>query len=234
MAEGPVIAVTGLRREARIMAGPGVLAIAGGGDGARLEAEIEAACAAGASGVLSIGLCGALARALRPGDWIVGRSAVTPDGRIETDPAWSERLISRLNPAVTGPICGSDVMVADVEAKRKLREAAGGLAVDMETHIAAHVAKRHGLPFAIARNVSDASDRSLPKAAQAGMKADGGMDVGAVIKALARDPGELPALIRTALEAEVAFRALLRGRQLLGGALVGPGSDFGELLLDMA
>ncbi len=59
------------------------------------------------------------------------------------------------------------------------------------------------------------------------------MDVMAVLAALAGRPYELPALIRTGLEAETAFRALLRGRQLLGPTLRGPGADFGELLVDV-
>jgi hypothetical protein len=92
----------------------------------------------------------------------------------------------------------------------------------MESHVAAAVAARHGLPFAIARVVSDGAERSLPRAAQAGMAPDGRMDVGAVIKALAGRPWELPALIRVGAEAETAFRALGRGRDLLGPGLGRP------------
>ncbi len=107
-------------------------------------------------------------------------------------------------------------MLADASAKRTARAATGAIAVDMESHIAAAVAVRHGLPFAVARVVSDGADRSLPKAAQAGMAADGSMDIAAVLRALARDPRQLPALIRVGREAETAFRALGRGRDLLG------------------
>jgi hopanoid-associated phosphorylase len=221
MAQGHVIAVTGLKREARTLAGPGVVALAGGGDPVRLEAEVEAACD-GAAGIISIGLGGALAPGLKPGDWVV-----------EGDGEWAERLARTLPGARRGAIAGSDVMVADAAAKAALFAATGALAVDMESHIAARVAERHGLPFVAARTISDAADRALPLAAQAGMRPDGGMDVAAVIAALARRPWELPALIRTGVEAETAFRALLRGRQLLGPALMGPGSDLGELLLDV-
>jgi hopanoid-associated phosphorylase len=229
MARAHIIAVTGLKREARILAGPGVLAIAGGGDHARLEAEIEAACSE-AAGIISIGLGGALAPGLKPGDWIVASRI----GEFDTDPAWTQRLGQALTHAGEGPIEGSDVMVVDPGAKAALFASTGALAVDMESHIAARVAVRRGLPFAAARTISDAADRALPKAAQAGMRPDGGMDVTAVLAALARHPGELGALIRTGIEAETAFRALLRGRQLLGGALMGPGSDLGELLLDVS
>ena len=222
MAQSHLIAVAGLGREARILAGAGVVAIAGGGDHARLEAEIEAACA-GAAGVISIGLGGALAEGLAPGDWVVGSSV----GAIETDPAWSGRLMRALPGARLGPIAGSDIMIADAAAKAALHAATGALAVDMESHIAASVAQRLGLPFAAARTISDGQDRALPRAAQAGMRRDGGMDVLAVIAALGRRPWELPALIRTGLEAQAAFRALLRGRQLLGPSLGSGGADFG-------
>ena len=222
MAQPHVIAVAGLGREARILARAGVRAIAGGGDHARLEAEIDAACP-GAAGVISIGLGGALVEGLEPGDWVVGSSV----GPIDTDPAWTKRLMQALPGARLGPIAGSDVMIVDAAAKGALRAASGALAVDMESHIAARVAQRHGLPFAAARTISDGADRALPPAAQAGMRPDGGMDVLAVIAALARRPWELPALIRTGMEAETAFRALLRGRQLLGPSLGSRGADLG-------
>lgn len=203
-----------------MLAGAGIVAIAGGGDRARLEAEIEAACA-GATGIISIGLGGALDEGLKPGDWVIGSQV----GTIETDRDWTNRLLSKLPGARLGAVAGSDVMVVDAAAKARLHAATGALVVDMESHIAARVAGRLGLPFAVARTISDGADRALPRAAQAGMRPDGGMDVGAVIASLAQRPWELPALVRTGLEAEAAFGALFRGRQLLGAALMGPGAD---------
>ena len=222
MAKAHVIAVTGLKREAAILASPGLVAIAGGGDGARLQAEIEAA-AAEAAGIISIGLGGALVEGLELGQWVVGSSV----GETETDRDWTNRLLGALIGARLGPIAGSEVMVADAAAKAALHAATGALAVDMESHIAARVAVRHQLPFAAARTISDGADRALPRAAQAGMRPDGAMDVSAVLGELAKRPWELPALIRTGVEAEAAFKALLRGRQLLGPALMGPGADLG-------
>ena len=119
-------------------------------------------------------------------------------------------------------------MVVDAAGKAALHASTGALAVDMESHVAAAFAAAHGLPFAALRVISDGADRALPRAAQAGMKPDGGMDVLAVLKALARDPRQLPALIRTGLEAEVAFRQLklLNCHDLLGRLGVGD-ADFG-------
>jgi len=232
MESGLVIAVTGLQREARIVGRDKVLALAGGGDSERLERMIMSA-AAGAAGLISIGLAGGLDERLAPGDWVVGDVVVDGQARHAADAAWSRRLFAALPGARLGAVAGSDAIVADARGKAGLRAATGALAVDMESHVVARAAARLGLPFAVARTISDGADRALPIAAQAGMRADGGMDVLAVIAALARRPGELPALIRTAIDAETAFAALLRGRQLLGGSLLGPGSDLGELLVHM-
>jgi hypothetical protein len=100
-----------------------------------------------------------------------------------------------------------------------LHASSGAIAVDMESHVAARFCAKHGLPLAVLRAVSDGADHALPPAAQRGMRADGSMDIGAVMRALAADPRQLPALIRTGLEAEKGFRALLRGHHLLGPTL---------------
>jgi hopanoid-associated phosphorylase len=215
-----LLVATGLKREARILAAPHLTIIAGGGDRARLEKELEAA-AGTAQAIISMGLCGALAEGLRPGDWVVGTRLVAPpqpanadgDEPILCDPQWSDAIARTLD-ARAGPMMACDGMIADAAQKRAAHAETGAIAVDMESHIAARVAHRRGLPFAIARVVSDAADRSLPKAAQAGMAIDGRMDVLAVLKALVRRPHELPALIEVGREAEVAFQALGRGRDL--------------------
>ena len=211
-----VLAATGLQREARILASPGVAVVAGGGDHARLEAELDR-LAPGACGIISIGIAGALAPGLRPGDWVVADHG--------TDPEWAGRLAARLPGARLGAILGVDAMVAEAAGKAALHRDTGALAVDMESHVAARVARRHNLPFAAARAISDAADRSLPPAARVGMRPDGRMDLPAVLRALARDPRQLPALIRTGIEAERGFRALLRGHRGLGPALAGPVVD---------
>jgi hopanoid-associated phosphorylase len=203
--------------------------VSGGGDSARLERELDAARA---EAVISMGLCGALAEGLRPGDWVVATAIISrsDERRFSCDSEWAASLARRLD-ARTGAILASDAMVTKADDKRAAHAATDALAVDMESHIAAAVAVRHGLPFAVARVVSDAADRSLPKAAQAGMAADGSMDISAVLAALARDPRQLPALIRVGREAETAFRALGRGRDLLGPRL--GRLDLGLLPLDV-
>jgi len=227
-----VLAATGLRREARLLAGPEVQVVAGGGDAAGLEAALDRLAGEGACGLISIGIAGALAPDLRPGDWLVATAVLDGEESFPTDPAWTARLAARLPGATSGLLLGSDGMVAEAAEKAALHRRTGAAAVDMESHIAARVARRHGLAFAAARVVSDAAHRSLPPAARVGMRPDGRMDLPAVLRALGAEPGQLPALIRTAIEAERAFRALFRGHRLLGGRLAAP--DLGHLPLDMA
>ncbi|MDB5370081.1 MAG: hopanoid-associated phosphorylase [Roseomonas sp.] len=231
-----ILAATGLRREQRILAGPGVQAIAGGGDPARLEAALDRLAAAGARGIISIGLAGALAPGLRPGHWVVASAILGSGTPLPADPAWAARLAARLPGATRGMLLGTDTMVAEAAQKAALHRSTGAAAVDMESHVAARVAWRHRLPFAAARVISDAADRTLPPAARAGMRPDGEMDLPAVLRALLARPSQLPALIRTGLEAERGFRALLRGHRGLGAGLAGPaagGADLSQLFLDM-
>lgn len=221
-----IIAAVGLERERRIVDGPGVEAIAGGGDNARLEALLEAHVAE-ARGIISIGIAGGLAPGLRPGDWILADSV---DGA-STDVGWTRRLAVRLPEAIRGPLLGVDTIVASSTEKANLHHTTGALAVDMESHIAARAARRHRLPFAAARVVCDPAHRTLPPAARVAMKPDGRVDFLAVMRSLLAKPGQLPALIATGRDADKAFGSLLRGKHRLGPGLCGP--DLGQLGLDV-
>jgi hopanoid-associated phosphorylase len=214
-----ILAATGLQREARILASAGIEVIAGGGDHARLEVALDR-LAPRAHGIISIGIAGALAPHLRPGHWVVAGSVHDGTDHFPADPGWTRRLRAALPEAAAGTLLGTDWMVADAAAKAALHRRGGAIAVDMESHVVARVARRHALPFTVARVISDAADRTLPPAAQVGMRPDGGMDLPAVLRSLLANPLQLPALIRTGLEAEKAFRALLRGHRRLGAAML--------------
>jgi adenosylhomocysteine nucleosidase len=210
-----LLIATGLLREARILARPGVIVIAGGGDSERLEAALEAA-APGASALLSIGLAGALAPHLKPGNWVISDT----------------RFQSALPGATVGKVAGSNAIAATALEKRTLAASTGAVAVDMESHIAARVAARRGLPFAVLRVISDSAGQDLPHAAQVGMNPDGSMAIGAVLRSLAGNLSQFPALITTAVNAERAFRSLSRGYNAL--ARLGLGDpDLGKRFFDM-
>ena len=225
-----ILAATGLQRERRIVAGPGIESMASGGDHERLRSMLERR-AAKARGIISIGIAGGLASGLRAGDWVLA-DAVLVDGRpIPTESGWTERLAARLPEAARGLLLGADAIVAQVAEKAELHRTTGALAVDMESHVVADVARRHDLPFAAVRVICDPAQRALPAAARVGMKPDGRMDLRAVMRSLVAEPSQLPKLLLTGLEAERSFRVLLRGHRRLGPGLCGP--DLGELVLDM-
>ena len=216
-----ILAVTGLERERRMLAGPGVEAVAGGGDHARLEAILDR-LAPSMDGIISIGIAGGLAPGLPSGRWVVANAVVDGRGALPTDPDWSDWLATRLPRAQRGLLLGVDAVVAVAVQKAELHRTSGALAVDMESHVAARIAARHRLPFVAARVISDAAHRTLPPAARVGMRRDGRVDLPAVLRSLLAGPWQLPALIRTGLEAERGFRALRRGRRSLGAGLAGP------------
>jgi hypothetical protein len=147
---------------------------------------------------------------LRPGDLLIATQIVS-EGRVHhADPEWVERLAARIPMARRATIAGADAFVVDVASKIALRADTDAAAVDTESHIAADLAQRHGLPFSALRAVSDGADRALPRAAQLRLKPDGRPDLGAILASLAAEPLQLSALIRVAFEAEAGFRALRR------------------------
>ena len=218
----PVIAVVGMTREAKILAGGAVLV--GGGAADTLAANLEAELShGGVAGVISFGLCGALDPALKVGDLLVGDSVADPDDAFEADAAWAARLVEAIAGARLGRFARAEQPVASAAEKAELRRRTGAIAVDLESYPVARLARWFGTPFAVLRAVSDAADRALPHAAQVGLGADGRPAIGAVLASLRAHPWQIGSLIRTALEAEDGFHALERARTLLGPRLGGPG-----------
>ncbi len=228
----PVLAITGLRAEARIAAKAGVTTLSGGGDAARLALLLQGSLSGGAHAVISFGIAGGLAQGLRPGTIVVADAVDDGETRYPTDEAWRHRLLAALPTAICGTVAGEAKAVAAPAQKAALRRRSGAVAVDMESHVAARLAAQHGVPFAALRIIADPSERALPEAALVGMRSDGTTDIVAVLRALARRPAELPALLRTALDARAAFAALARSRVCLE-AMIGPsGTGHAHRLFD--
>ncbi len=216
-----IVAVCGLKREARIIEGTGVTVVIGGGDGVALQQRLARAIRNGADGIISMGIAGALSPTLKAGDGVIASHVIAGDAIFQTDAVWLGRLATRLPDAVVGAVAGVDRPIADTAAKAALNRANGSCAVDMESHIAARAALAHGLPFAALRIISDAAEQVLPPAALVAMRSDGGINYGAVLRSLLTRPQQIPALIQTARDSEKAFAALLRCRNALGAHLGG-------------
>jgi hopanoid-associated phosphorylase len=217
----PIIAVTCLTFEAQVAAGPGVSVLCGAAQ--RYIDKLEAAVEAGGSGIISIGIAGGLAPGLAPGDWVIASGVITDGVRIPTDSRWSQKLLSALPDAVHADISGVDAPVVKEADKRALHDTDGTVACDMESHIAARIAARHGVPFAACRVIIDPAERTLPPAALVGMRADGRPDLFAVVRSLCQQPRQLFALLRVVADLRAARTALSDGRRRLGSNLSFPG-----------
>lgn len=210
-----VIAVAGLAFEARVAAGGGGRVICSG-DGRGLATSLTCAVASDCRGVISFGVAGGLSPQLGAGTYVVGSAILSGTAHFTTDPDWSRGLLQAIPGSVHGLIAGVSAPIAHPEAKRALHINTGALAVDMESHVVAQVAAARGLPMAAVRVITDPALRALPQAALIANRADGTIDMAAVIRSIMREPDELPMLLRTAFDGMVGLAALVRGRQLLG------------------
>jgi adenosylhomocysteine nucleosidase len=215
-----ILAVTGLAKEAKIVGVAGVVAVAGGGDGGRLEAKLDA-LHGDLRGVISIGLAGALSPHLKVGEVVIADQVITGLEKWDCHEGWRVRLASRLPFAHQGQLFGSDVIIENPETKAGLHTTTGALAVDMESQVAARFAARRNLPLAGLRVISDDATHVLPPAALVAMKPDGSIALGRVLGSLLKKPGQVPALIRTARGSNKAFAELLRCLDLCGVGIAG-------------
>lgn len=218
----PIIAVTGFTREARCVRDPDVVTLTGGGVADNLRRNLEAAVAKGAAGIISFGLTGGLAEGMRIGDWIVG-DHISGAVDLACDPAWADALNRQLPGARLGGFFADGRMIDTVAEKRALGIRHKALAVDMESHVAAAVAQANGLPFAIARIISDEVDHLLPHAITVSMRPDGGLHTAAMLKSLAARPGQLGDVVKTMANFTRGFSGLGTGLARLGPRLAFPG-----------
>lgn len=216
-----ILAVTGLKREAEIVGGTGVVSVAGGGDATSLQEKLDA-LHGDIRGVISVGLAGALSSLLKVGEVVIADRVIQGRETWRCSDAWRIALAARLPGAHQGPIAASDVVLDTVEAKAVLYEDTGALAVDMESAVAGGFAARRNLPFAVLRVISDGATHALPPAALVAMKPDGGISFARVLGSLVRHPLQVPRLIGTARASNKAFKELLRCANLCGVGFARP------------
>jgi adenosylhomocysteine nucleosidase len=208
-----VVALVGLAFEARIAAGPGVLAICRGPD---ISKPLRLAFEAGCRSIISFGVAGGLAPDLRPGDWIVASDVLDSQTSRPTHPVWSRNLLETIPEVRFGPVIGVPAPVAEPLAKHELHARTGAIAVDMESHIVAQFAAAHGMSFAVARVIVDPAHRRVPDAALIALGPGGGTNLAAIFRQLVAKPAQVLPLLRIAGDAYAARNALLRLRRLLG------------------
>ncbi len=189
LADGGLVAITGMGRSAA-------------STGARLLID------AGAEALASFGLAGGLDPVLAAGDILVPTEVVTTEGTLfQTAADWRARFSSavvvRAGRLVTAPRA-----ISSIADKAELFRTSGAAAVDMESAAVAEVAQQHGLPFIAVRVIVDRADDVLPHAVTAAADAEGHLQIGRLIGALALAPTELAPLMRLARRYRAANRSL--------------------------
>jgi adenosylhomocysteine nucleosidase len=216
-----VAVIVGLAFEARIArTAPSARVFCGRGPD--VTDALNAALGPDCSGIISFGVAGGLDPSLRPGAQLVASAVVRDGTKIPTDEGWSRSLLRAHPGAVHAPIASVEEAVTDPSDKTRLFETTGAAAVDMESHIAADLAAKHSLPFAVLRVVADPATRHVPHSAMQGMRPDGRTDGLAVLRSLMRRPSEIADMIRIARDAWVARLALERSPQYLARSFALP------------
>jgi len=208
-----VTAITGLEAEARIARHAGLTAIVSGGIAKRTIALAEACLREGADALVSFGIAGALATHLSAGSLLLPHSIVDEGGtRYRVDEAWRARVAATLVAAgmraEEGDILGAAEAVASPMRKAELFHRTRAIAVDLESHLVARAAAHAGRRFLVLRAVADPASRALPPAAVHGIDEKGAPALGRVLAAVLRDPMQVPALVRLALDTRNALFAL--------------------------
>lgn len=209
-----MIVVVGLAFEARIAARSARKVVCGGA-GRDLAATLHDAIDANCRGLMSFGIAGGLRPDLAPGTCIVASAIVDGDSQFSTNHDWSQKLLQSLPRSRAGIVAGSSGPIATSAAKSALHLSTGAVAVDMESHVVARVAAERHLPMAALRVICDPAARALPDMAFRSVRVDGTADVMALLRSIARQPQQVPALVRVALDARHARATLLQCGQAL-------------------
>ncbi|MDE0391335.1 MAG: hypothetical protein OXI57_04605 [Rhodospirillales bacterium] len=130
---------------------------------------------------------------------------------VAVDTAMREVLSQELGMRIAGgALAGVDRPLMRQEEKLALFAQTRARAADMESHVVARAATAAGVPFVVIRVVSDPSNRTLPRAAVAGINEDGRIDGRAVAVALLRSPWECTDMVTLALDGAQAMHRLRR------------------------
>jgi len=202
--------VTGLAAEAALARRISNNVLCSGGRPDVAGQMAERLVGAGATSLMSFGICGGLKPGLTPGTLIVATEIVTDDTRYPAMAACAKAIRAR-----TGIIYGGDAIVATPREKAELAARTGALAVDLESGPVSQVAARAGIPFIALRAVADPAEHGLPPAALLALNAEGQPRLWAVFLSVLIRPGQIRALMTTARETKLAMEALRRGRRRL-------------------
>jgi nucleoside phosphorylase len=178
--------------------GNAVLLVANGAGARRAAAAVDSALERfPAEAVVSTGFCGALDEKMQIASLVSATSLVVErySRPVQTCPDPGPPSPGRR--AFPGSICTVDHVVGTAAEKRRLRDATGASAVEMEAAGVADRAEAHRLPFYCVRSVTDLAGETLANDFNAALRTDGHFDTMFILGQAFRHPGvRLPELLR--------------------------------------
>jgi adenosylhomocysteine nucleosidase len=180
----------------------------------------------GATSLLSWGTAGGLIPELSPGSLVLPKNIIAVDGSLySVDATWHESLCIQLRGKLNlheGSLAESTTIVTSPAEKVTLFQQTGAIAVDMESAAVAAEAQRAGVPFMAIRSVSDPVGMTFPQSTLTSLDEFGKLRPLRLLKALARNPVELFALVRLGRNFRVAQSTLVIVARLAGSNLFVP------------
>jgi nucleoside phosphorylase len=158
---------------------------------------------------LASGIAGALQPSLDVGDIVVPR-AVMESGtanKIACDPQLVQRAVSS-GAKVIEEMVSCDRVASTVAEKARLGEFAA--AVDMESFAIIEAAQRRNIRAVVIRVISDRHDQALPVDLSTTIDERGQVSIGAVLRIVAGNPGQISALMKFGRESKAAADVLAR------------------------
>jgi adenosylhomocysteine nucleosidase len=196
---------------ARRYAAPDILVLTGAATATSLDQVVPQDCKA----VLSLGVCGGLAPEAQIGQAFIYDRVLTPEtmelgwSEYKCDSAWRKRLFAATRYYERSCWSSGQFNTANtVAARASLFGHTNCWIIDDESYAVAQFAAKRGIAFIGLRTVSDGAEDNLPPAVINALNPNGTDNLWNVVASVAEDPLQIPALIKTALEAKRAFDEL--------------------------
>jgi len=188
-----------------------VIRVCGMGGEAARHAALDLCNQEKITGLISLGVAGALNGSLQSGDLVLPERVLLAAKSYSTDNEWRTRIRHRLPGHITvvhDPLVTSNAVLSTEADKRALASQSGGCAVDMESGAIAAVAAEKEVPLLVIRAISDPLHLSPPAMLMTALQPDGRVKPVSLLTLLLEHSVSLNELLRLAPGMRAACKTL--------------------------
>ena len=168
--------------------------------------------------LISFGIAGALDPQLSAGDLVIPKSVTDAEcNTFSTDYNLYQKIsrhFSNKFKVSGGTLFGSETIIWDADEKKHLFNKYNTNIVDMESFGVARAANENNCSFLIVRSISDIANQSLPKESLKSIDLNNNIKLGNILIDLAKNPNEIPSLLRLAQNSRKAHVCLQKVAKL--------------------